>query len=45
LGPAIAIGDARTLKAFRRALGAEYLVIAAVLSITAIMTTFYSPEP
>ena len=45
LGPAIAAGDARTLKAFCRSLGFEYALIAAVLSITAVMTTLYSPEP
>lgn len=45
LGPAIAAGDGRTLRAFRRSLGLEYVLISAVLSITAAMTTFYSPEP
>jgi putative copper resistance protein D len=45
LGPAIAAGDRRTLKSFRRSLGLEYLLISAVLSITAAMTTYYSPEP
>lgn len=44
-GPAIASGDIRVLRAFRRILGAEYVLIAAVLCITAAMTTFYSPEP
>jgi len=45
LGPAVAAGDRRTLKSFRRSLGLEYLLISAVLSITAAMTTYYSPEP
>ncbi len=45
LGPAIATGDARVLISFRRSLKLEYMLIAAVLSVTAIMTTFYSPEP
>jgi putative copper resistance protein D len=45
LGPAIAAGDARALRSFRRSLGAECLLIAAVLSVTAVMTTLYSPEP
>ena len=45
LGPAIASGDIRILRAFRRTLGAEYVLILAVLCITAVMTTFYSPEP
>jgi putative copper export protein len=44
LGPAIAGGDARVLTSFRRSLGAEYALICVVLSITAVMTTFYSPE-
>ena len=45
LGPAIATGNARALKSFRRSLCAEYLLIATVLSVTAVMTTLYSPEP
>jgi putative copper resistance protein D len=44
LGPAIAGGDARVLASFRRSLAIEYVLICAVLSITAVMTTFYSPE-
>jgi copper resistance protein D len=45
LGPAVGAGDARTLTLFRRSLGLEYVLISAVLSVTAVMTTFYSPEP
>ena len=45
LGPAIATGDQRAIRWFRRSLRLEYVLIAAVLSITAMMTTFYSPEP
>ena len=45
LGPAIAAGDERRLRSFLRSLGLEYVLISAVLSITAAMTTFYSPEP
>ncbi len=45
LGPAISAGDPLTLRAFRRSLGLEYVLIAAVLSVTALMTTFYSPAP
>jgi copper resistance protein D len=45
LGPRLASGDHRAMRSFRRSLGLEYLLIAAVLSITAVMTTFYSPEP
>jgi putative copper resistance protein D len=44
LGPALASGGARAGAAFRRSLVAEYLLIAAVLSITAVLTSFYSPE-
>ena len=44
LGPAIAGGDARVLASFRRSLAIEYVLICAVLSVTAVMTTFYSPE-
>ena len=45
LGPAIGNGDERALRSFRRSLGFEYGLIAAVLCVTAMMTTFYSPEP
>ena len=45
LGPRLASGDHRAMRSFRRSLGLEYLLIAAVLSVTAVMTTFYSPEP
>ncbi len=44
LGPAIAAGDAQVLSAFRRSLGIEYALICVVLSVTAVMTTFYSPK-
>jgi len=40
-GPACASGRTR---AFKRAVAAEYVLICAVLAITAVMTTFYSPE-
>jgi putative copper resistance protein D len=43
-GPAIAGGGARALTAFRCSLGVEYALICAVLSVTAVMTTFYSPD-
>ena len=45
LAPKIASGDVRALQAFRRCIGVEYVLIAAVLGITAVMTTFFSPEP
>jgi putative copper export protein len=43
LGPAIARNGARASRAFRRSLVAEYALIVAVLSVTAVLTTFYSP--
>jgi len=43
-GPAIGTGDARVAGAFRRTVICEYVLICAVLTITAILTTFYSPE-
>jgi putative copper resistance protein D len=44
LGPALARNDGRAGLAFRRSVVAEYLLIGAVLSVTAALTTFYSPE-
>jgi len=44
LGPALKTGDPRVGVLFRRSLGAEYALIAAVLAVTAVLTTFYSPE-
>jgi putative copper export protein len=40
-GPACASGRTR---AFKQAVAVEYVLICAVLAITAVMTTFYSPE-
>jgi putative copper export protein len=40
-GPACARGQTR---GFRQAVVIEYAVICAVLAVTAVMTTFYSPE-
>ena len=45
LGPAIATNDGRAVRTFRRSLGAEYALIAAVLAATVVMTTFFSPDP
>ena len=45
LGPAIASGNPESLRAFRSSLIVEYLLIGTVLSITAAMTTLFSPEP
>src|SRR5213078_182467 len=44
LGPAVGRGDPRATAAFRRSLKSEYILIAAVLSVTAILTSFYSPD-
>jgi copper resistance protein D len=44
LGPAVAAGDSRGIRNFRRSLQLEYVIIAAVLTVTAAMTTFFSPE-
>lgn len=41
-GPACAAGDTR---AFKRTVVIEYVLVCAVLAITAVMTMFYSPEP
>src|SRR5437588_1092809 len=44
LGPALAHGTVQSGRRFRRAVAAEYVLIAAVLTITAVMTSFFSPE-
>lgn len=44
LGPAIARGESPALPAFRRSVATEYVLIFGVLTATAIMTTFFSPE-
>jgi copper resistance protein D len=43
-GPALVSGSAQSRQWFRRSLAAEYVLIAAVLTITAVMTSFFSPE-
>lgn len=43
-GPDLVRGPAESGRWFRRSVAAEYLLIAAVLAITAVMTTFFSPE-
>lgn len=45
LGPAIATGEAEGGRRFRQSVGTEYALIVAVLAITAVMTSFFSPEP
>ncbi|HVO48899.1 MAG TPA: CopD family protein [Steroidobacteraceae bacterium] len=42
--PGIASGAATAMRSFRRTVVAEWLLIATVLLLTAILTTFYSPE-
>ena len=44
LGPGVGRGESRACIGFRRSLAAEYLLIAAVLGVTAILTSFYSPD-
>lgn len=44
LGPALAAGTAERRRRFRRSVAAEYVLIVGVLAVTAVMTTFYSPE-
>ncbi len=44
LGPALARGTAQTGLRFRRCVAIEYVLIASVLTITAVMTSFFSPE-
>jgi putative copper resistance protein D len=44
LGPALVRGAVQSARWFRRSVAAEYVLIAAVLTITAVMTSFFSPE-
>jgi putative copper resistance protein D len=44
LGPALKSGTTQSGRWFRRSLAAEFVLIAAVLTITAVMTSFFSPE-
>jgi putative copper export protein len=44
LGPALVHGPAQSERWFRRSVAAEYVLIAAILTITAVMTSFFSPE-
>jgi putative copper export protein len=43
-GPACANDDPRASLPFRRTVALEYMLICVVLAVTAVMTTFYSPE-
>jgi putative copper export protein len=44
LGPALVHGPVHNGRWFRRSVAAEYVLIAAVLTVTAVMTSFFSPE-
>jgi copper resistance protein D len=44
LGPDLGQGTADGRRRFRLAVGTEYVLIVAVLTITAVMTSFFSPE-
>jgi copper resistance protein D len=44
LGPALVIAPLQSGRWFRRSVAAEYVLIAAVLTITAAMTSLFSPE-
>ena len=44
LGPTLIHGGVQGGRWFRRSVAAEYVLIAAVLAITAVMTSFFSPE-
>lgn len=43
-GPALARNDVKAAAAFRKSVAAECVLIVAILGVTAILTTFYSPE-
>jgi putative copper resistance protein D len=44
LGPALVRGDESAAPRLRRSLAAEYALIAAVLGVTAVLTSFFSPH-
>jgi putative copper export protein len=43
-GPALRLGDRTAGRRFRQVVGAEFVLLATVLCVTAVMTTFFSPE-
>jgi putative copper resistance protein D len=43
--PELSRGDAAAGRCFRYSLAAEYILIAGVLCVTAVLTTFYAPDP
>jgi putative copper export protein len=44
LAPALQIGDVVAARTFQRSAAAEYVLIVIVLAVTAVMTSFFSPE-
>jgi len=44
LGPALGRGDLQAGRHFRRVVISEYVIMVVVLAVTAVMTTFFSPE-
>jgi putative copper export protein len=44
LGPDLERGDLQAGRVFRRVVISEYVIMVVVLSVTAVMTTFFSPE-
>jgi putative copper export protein len=44
LGPGLGSGAPQAGRSFRRVVIAEYSIMVVVLAITAVMTTFFSPE-
>lgn len=43
-GPALRLGDRAAGRRFRQAVGAEFVLLATVLCVTAVMTILFSPE-
>ncbi len=43
-GPGLGSGDPKAGRIFRRVVITEYAIMVVVLSITAVLTTFFSPE-
>jgi copper resistance protein D len=44
LGPGLGRGEPRAAEGFRRVVISEYVIMVIVLAVTAVMTTFFSPE-
>jgi putative copper export protein len=43
-GPALQHGGVVAARRFRQVVAIEFVLLAAILCVTAVMTTFYSPE-